>query len=244
MTMEEWERCFEWLLTWGHAPDPPLSPDLHNLRTTQHGTLRTLHAHATMGTRAAPLRSPRASVHAAHSLARVPRCALRLVPMSFHGVPFALTASADERARWNSMLLIHMLYNWRVIVVVPQLSNEAYPPCDTSSIVVGLTAAMNNLHMAGRSAETCGDPDDTLAWFRLNWACQFVYTYSTDPAWISTVILVDKYVLQTIMGMVFLTQEDSTVPCYFLTSGILADNFFTTNATERDAATIFLRSIR
>ncbi|KAJ7442091.1 hypothetical protein B0H11DRAFT_1749398, partial [Mycena galericulata] len=41
---------------------------------------------------------------------------------------------------------------------------------------------------------------------------------------------------QNIMGMVFLTQEESTVPCYFLSSDVLADNFVTINATERDAA--------
>ena len=39
------------------------------------------------------------------------------------------------------------------------------------------------------------------------------------------------------MGMVFLTQEESTVPCYFLSSDpALEDNFVTTNATERDDA--------
>ncbi|KAJ6456846.1 hypothetical protein C8R45DRAFT_1110646 [Mycena sanguinolenta] len=73
-----------------------------NLHTTKHATLRTLHAHAAIGIRAAPLRSPRASVHAAHGLARAPRCALP--PISIHGVPFALTAPADGRARWNSVL--------------------------------------------------------------------------------------------------------------------------------------------
>ena len=38
------------------------------------------------------------------------------------------------------------------------------------------------------------------------------------------------------MNMAFVTQEVSTVPCYFLSSGALEDNFLTTNATERDAA--------
>ncbi|KAJ6492255.1 hypothetical protein C8R45DRAFT_1096278 [Mycena sanguinolenta] len=110
MTMEKWEMGFEWLLTWGHAlatrfPALPGSAQcMCNLRTTQHATLRTLYAHAMMGIRAAPLRSPRASVHAAHGLARTPRCALLLVPMSMHGVLFALTAPADERARWNNVL--------------------------------------------------------------------------------------------------------------------------------------------
>ncbi|KAJ7120359.1 hypothetical protein C8R44DRAFT_982141 [Mycena epipterygia] len=109
-------------------------------------------------------------------------------------------------------------------------------PAILLSIVVGLAAAMNNLHTAGRSAETCGDPDDTLAWYRVNVPSLFAYAYGTDPAWISSIILNDGYVLQTIMGMVFLTQEESTVPCYFLSSDVLADNFVTINATERDAA--------
>ncbi|KAF7374131.1 hypothetical protein MSAN_00294400 [Mycena sanguinolenta] len=107
--------------------------------------------------------------------------------------------------------------------------------------VVGLAAATNNLHTpsttaAGRSTETCGDPDDTLAWFRIHAASVFAYSYSTDPSFISSAILNDGYVLDTIMGMVFLTQEESTVPCYFLSSGALLDNFVTINATERDAA--------
>ncbi|KAF7367869.1 hypothetical protein MSAN_00851400 [Mycena sanguinolenta] len=104
------------------------------------------------------------------------------------------------------------------------------------SIVVGLAAATNNLHTAGRSVQTCGDPDDTLPWYRVSVPSKFAYAYGTDPSWISTVILQDGFVLQTILGMVFLTQEESTVPCYFLSSDVLADNFVTINATERDAA--------
>ncbi|KAF7374231.1 hypothetical protein MSAN_00305900 [Mycena sanguinolenta] len=104
------------------------------------------------------------------------------------------------------------------------------------SILVGLAAAMNNLHAAGRSAETCGDPDDALAWYRVGLVSQFAYGYSTDVTWVSSVIRNNEYSLQTIMGMVFLTQEESTVPCYFLESVPLVDNFVTINATERDAA--------
>ncbi|KAJ6450191.1 hypothetical protein C8R45DRAFT_1114266 [Mycena sanguinolenta] len=109
-------------------------------------------------------------------------------------------------------------------------------PAILLSIVVGLAAAMNNLHVAGRSAETCGGPDDTLPWYRVNVPSLFAYAYGTDPAWISSIILNDRYVLKTIIGRVFLTQEESTVPCYFLSSDVLADNFVTINATERDAA--------
>ncbi|KAJ6487014.1 hypothetical protein C8R45DRAFT_1098256 [Mycena sanguinolenta] len=36
---------------------------------------------------------------------RAPRCALLLVPMSMHGMPFTLTTPADGRVRWNSVLL-------------------------------------------------------------------------------------------------------------------------------------------
>ncbi|KAF7375423.1 hypothetical protein MSAN_00430100 [Mycena sanguinolenta] len=104
------------------------------------------------------------------------------------------------------------------------------------SIVVGLAAATNNLHTAGRSVQTCGDPDDTLPWYRANAPSQFEYVYSTDPAWISAIIQANGFILQTILGTVFLTQEESTVPCYFLSSSSLADNFITINATERDAA--------
>ncbi|KAF7351629.1 hypothetical protein MSAN_01595500 [Mycena sanguinolenta] len=104
------------------------------------------------------------------------------------------------------------------------------------SIVVGLAAAMDNLSTAERSAETCGDPDDTLAWYRLYNANLVTYSYTTDVPLVTTLILGNGYALQTIMGMVFVTQEESTVPCYFLSSPALEDNFVTINATERDVA--------
>ncbi|KAF7374207.1 hypothetical protein MSAN_00302800 [Mycena sanguinolenta] len=110
------------------------------------------------------------------------------------------------------------------------------PPSILLSIVVGLAAAMNNLHGAGRSAETCGDPSDTLPWYRVGLISGFAYGYGTDLTWVNSVIRNNDYALQTIMGMVFLTQGESTVPCYFLASIPLVDNFVTINATERDAA--------
>ncbi|KAJ7729158.1 hypothetical protein B0H16DRAFT_1587306 [Mycena metata] len=109
------------------------------------------------------------------------------------------------------------------------------------SAVVGFASALNNIHTplvaaTERSAETCGDPDDTLAFYRLHAASVFAYSYSTDAAFVSAAILQDGYVLESVIGMVFVTQETSTVPCYFLSSGALEDNFLTTNTTERDAA--------
>ncbi|KAF7351613.1 hypothetical protein MSAN_01593800 [Mycena sanguinolenta] len=94
------------------------------------------------------------------------------------------------------------------------------------SIVVGLAAAMDNLSTAERSAETCGDPDDTLAWYRLYNANLVTYSYTTDISLLTTLIRGNGYALQTIMGMVFVTQEDPA----------LEDNFVTINATERDVA--------
>ncbi|KAJ6511113.1 hypothetical protein C8R45DRAFT_401662 [Mycena sanguinolenta] len=118
MTMEEWERCFEWaadVVRRAFLPRSPThsTPRGHALVTRSPARTypppntppraRCMHTPRWVY---APrqLRSPRASVHAAHGLARGPRCALLLVPMSPHGVPFALTAPADGRARWNSVL--------------------------------------------------------------------------------------------------------------------------------------------
>ncbi|KAJ7798333.1 hypothetical protein B0H14DRAFT_2906994 [Mycena olivaceomarginata] len=109
------------------------------------------------------------------------------------------------------------------------------------SVVVGFASALNNTHTPSvaateRSAETCGDPHETLAFYRLHAASVFAYSYSTDAAFVSAAILENGYVLESVIGMVFVTHEESTVPCYFLSSGALADNFLTISATERDAA--------
>ncbi|KAJ7898621.1 hypothetical protein B0H14DRAFT_2674914 [Mycena olivaceomarginata] len=110
-----------------------------------------------------------------------------------------------------------------------------------SIVVGGFASALNNIHTPSvaateRSTETCGDPDETLAFYRLHAASVFAYSYSTDAGFVSGAILNNGYVLESVIGMVFVTQEESTVPCYFLSSGTLEDNFLTTNTTERDAA--------
>ncbi|KAF7351628.1 hypothetical protein MSAN_01595400 [Mycena sanguinolenta] len=109
------------------------------------------------------------------------------------------------------------------------------------SIAVGLTSAISNIHApalagTGRSAATCGDPDDSLVFYRIHSASTFSYSYGTDLSFVSTAIRNSGYLLDGVMGRVFVTQEESTVPCYSLLSNALSDTLLTTNATERDAA--------
>lgn len=62
------------------------------------------------------------------------------------------------------------------------------------------------------------------------------YYYTADAALVDAVF--PGYALQGLAGLVFVTQEESTVPFYRLHQ-LLANsnnNFFTTNTTERDLA--------
>ncbi|KAJ7835624.1 hypothetical protein B0H13DRAFT_2369230 [Mycena leptocephala] len=47
---------------------------------------------------------------------------------------------------------------------------------------------------------------------------------------------VATYPVQGVAALVFITQEESTVPFYRLYSAALTDNFYTINTTERDSA--------
>ncbi|KAJ6447630.1 hypothetical protein C8R45DRAFT_1136753 [Mycena sanguinolenta] len=121
MTMEKWEMGFEWLLMWyvvpfhptlphpQHAQGPraghpiPRSPRIRavHVQPTHHSTRHPAHAVCTCHdgyTRCAIALSPGLRTRCAWL------SALLLVPMSMHGVLFALTAPADERARWNNVL--------------------------------------------------------------------------------------------------------------------------------------------
>ncbi|KAF7374141.1 hypothetical protein MSAN_00295500 [Mycena sanguinolenta] len=170
----------------------------------------------------------------------VPLYRLHLLAANLANSDYMYTTSETDR---ENAITLGFTYEGIAGYVYDLLSCEALPARTTFSLLtdVGLAATINNLHTPSttateRSAETCGDPDDALPWFRIHEAPSFAYSYSTDPSFISSAILHDGYVLETIMGRVFLTQEESTVPCYFLTSGTFADNFVTTNATERDTA--------
>ncbi|KAF8173541.1 hypothetical protein K438DRAFT_1520027, partial [Mycena galopus ATCC 62051] len=84
------------------------------------------------------------------------------------------------------------------------------------------------------SAETCGDPADFLPFYRIYSASLRAHFYSFDVTDLSAAILSRGYPLQTVVGMVFATQEETTVPFYHL---VLKNvHLWTTSTPERDAA--------
>ncbi|KAF7351606.1 hypothetical protein MSAN_01593100 [Mycena sanguinolenta] len=139
----------------------------------------------------------------------------------------------------STIAAIHLLYNQLVIMFSPNPVMQYLLAAMILSTAVALTSAIHTpsaLVGTGRSAATCGDPDDTLVFYRIHSASAFSYSYGTDLSWLSTAIRNNGYLLDGVVGRVFLTQEESTVPCYVLINIPLADTLLTTNATERDAA--------
>ncbi|KAJ7708406.1 hypothetical protein B0H16DRAFT_1632732 [Mycena metata] len=89
--------------------------------------------------------------------------------------------------------------------------------------------------VTGRTTQTCGDPSDAVPYYRTLSNALTDYYYTADAALVDTVFVgTGNYALQGVAGLVFLTQEESTVPFYRL--GKTAVNFFTANTTERDIA--------
>ncbi|KAJ6450159.1 hypothetical protein C8R45DRAFT_916974 [Mycena sanguinolenta] len=85
-----------------------------------------------------------------------------------------------------------------------------------------------------RSAETCGDPDDAIPFYRMlvpNPA-RPEYYYSADITYVNTA-LHGGWTLQTVAALMFLTQEESTVPFFRLNSNVVpGEMLFTANTTE------------
>ncbi|KAF8124407.1 hypothetical protein K438DRAFT_2002725 [Mycena galopus ATCC 62051] len=87
------------------------------------------------------------------------------------------------------------------------------------------------LGVAGRSAETCGDPADAVPFYRIFDASIPARFYTPDVATVTTSIKTG-YALETVAAMVFATQEESTVPFYRLVDPAISVNFWTINTTE------------
>ncbi|KAJ7043766.1 hypothetical protein C8F04DRAFT_1229241 [Mycena alexandri] len=91
-----------------------------------------------------------------------------------------------------------------------------------------------------RSAQTCGDPADAVPFYSLFNSATVDYYYTADAGLVDTVFPAPSgYALQGVAGLVFVTQEESTVPFYRLhqlLANSVNNNFFTTNTTERDLA--------
>jgi hypothetical protein len=60
--------------------------------------------------------------------------------------------------------------------------------------------------------------------------------YTTDVTIMNSIILNANYALQSVAGLVFVTEEESTTPFYRLYNSAITDNFYTISTTERDLA--------
>ncbi|KAJ7787233.1 hypothetical protein B0H14DRAFT_2629631 [Mycena olivaceomarginata] len=106
------------------------------------------------------------------------------------------------------------------------------------SVAITLTGALNVSESASaerRSSQTCGNPADAQPFYRSYNNPSFVdhyYTASVD--FLNTAS--SSYPLQCVAAFVFVTQEESTVPLYRLSSAAATDNFYTISTAERDNA--------
>ncbi|KAJ6550638.1 hypothetical protein DFH09DRAFT_1500774 [Mycena vulgaris] len=95
----------------------------------------------------------------------------------------------------------------------------------------GLTISEPGTEMK-RSPNTCGNPTDAFPFYRIYNPPATEYRYTIDPASVSASVAT----LQGVAGLVFATQEESTVPFYHLVSVAALDNLYTISTTELNAA--------
>ncbi|KAJ7257336.1 hypothetical protein C8J57DRAFT_1721177 [Mycena rebaudengoi] len=112
-------------------------------------------------------------------------------------------------------------------------------PAILLSVMVGLTSAQyisNTPRATARSAETCGDPAHALPYYRIYAASITVHFYTPDVIDVSAAIRSRGYNLENVAAMVFVTQEESTVPFFHLVcgSGSATYHLWTISTTERD----------
>ncbi|KAJ7443828.1 hypothetical protein FB451DRAFT_1295130 [Mycena latifolia] len=86
-----------------------------------------------------------------------------------------------------------------------------------------------------RTSETCGDPTNALPFYRSYKSTTVDHFYTTDVTLVNNAVAAN-YALQSVAGLVFVTQEESTAPFYRLHSVDATDNFYTMSTTERDNA--------
>jgi hypothetical protein len=93
------------------------------------------------------------------------------------------------------------------------------------------------LYEQARSAETCGDPASAVPFYRTYVASTFTDHFYTARLNIANQqIRPGGYALEGVAALVFLVQEESTVPFYRVFNSAAWDNLYTTNITERDSA--------
>ncbi|KAJ7722584.1 hypothetical protein B0H14DRAFT_2309197, partial [Mycena olivaceomarginata] len=85
-----------------------------------------------------------------------------------------------------------------------------------------------------RSDETCGDLLAAVPYYRTYSSTLISHSYTTDVPALNGGIIQSGYPLQTVAGLVFVTQEVSTpVPFYRLFNAAAQDTFYTISESER-----------
>jgi hypothetical protein len=90
------------------------------------------------------------------------------------------------------------------------------------------------LHTQRRTSQTCGDPANSLPFYRGYNSAEVDHYYTTSANLVNSNAA--GWPLQEVAAFVFVTQEESTVPFYRLHSNAATDNFYTISTTERDNA--------
>jgi hypothetical protein len=92
-------------------------------------------------------------------------------------------------------------------------------------------------HMWSQSPppQTFGNLDDALPFYRAYGSSVVDHYYTTDATIINSIILSANYALESVVGLVFVT-EASTTPFYRLHNSNIADDFYTISTTARDLA--------
>ncbi|KAK7445694.1 hypothetical protein VKT23_014689 [Stygiomarasmius scandens] len=91
-----------------------------------------------------------------------------------------------------------------------------------------------------RTAQTCGNPSDTVPFLRAVSPSNGDHFYTTNPTEMVKAITNLGYKLEGNAAQVFTTQELSTVPFFRLVQPRVGDHFYTTSASERDNAILSL----
>ncbi|KAJ7044344.1 hypothetical protein C8F04DRAFT_1174777 [Mycena alexandri] len=103
------------------------------------------------------------------------------------------------------------------------------------TLVSALKISQSAVVITSRTTQTCGDPSNVVPYYRTFSTPLSDYYYTADAALVDAVYVgTGNYALQGVAGLVFIDQEESTVPFYRLTK--FEVNFFGANTTERDIA--------
>jgi hypothetical protein len=96
---------------------------------------------------------------------------------------------------------------------------------------------VNFPHIQKRTSDTCGacgNPADALPFYRTFVSRQVDHCYTTNLQIVNGQSA--TYLLQGVAGLVFTSQEESTVPFYRLYNPTIFDSFYTISATEKASA--------